>query len=267
MGTLPPTPFLGLVLPDPGTAEQHSTATQNGWFQAIDTAAGVVDGRVDTIEKYTNPAAALGTYGLTPRGTTAQRDALWTGTGTAAARVAQANKVPLWFNTDKGYTERYFNQHDDAGALLRNSAAVHGWYPAIPGELHGMWEIESGNISTSATLMPILTTGNTDPFGMQTVPHQFTIPVAGVWDLGASIAQAGTTALNLIARKGASSLSNATQDGRVGAAGAAASPKFQSWAELAAGDVISFYATAASGTVAYLGGLASVKYVRPLTKP
>lgn len=52
MGTLPPTPNLGLVLPDPGTGQSFSTATQNGWFQAIDTAVGGLRGMA-------NPATQL----------------------------------------------------------------------------------------------------------------------------------------------------------------------------------------------------------------
>ena len=38
MATLPPTPNLGLVLPDPGTGEPFSTTQFNGWMTTIDSA-------------------------------------------------------------------------------------------------------------------------------------------------------------------------------------------------------------------------------------
>jgi hypothetical protein len=50
VSTLAPTTHLGLVLPAPGTAEPHSTANQNGWFQTIDTAIGADRARLDDIE-------------------------------------------------------------------------------------------------------------------------------------------------------------------------------------------------------------------------
>lgn len=49
MGTLPPTPNLGLILPNPGTGEPHSTAAQNGWFTTIDDAVGDLWGMADPV--------------------------------------------------------------------------------------------------------------------------------------------------------------------------------------------------------------------------
>lgn len=69
------------------------------------------------------------TPGLIPAGTTAQRDAYWTVPGTAAARVALANKGARWFNTDKGYQERYYSANADASANLKLSLPTSGWKP------------------------------------------------------------------------------------------------------------------------------------------
>lgn len=129
MGTLPPTPTLGLVLPDPGTNQPFSTAVQNGWFSSIDTAVGADRARLAVIEDVTLPSAVNSNVGVVPAGTTAERDLFWGVPGSAAARVALAAKGARWFNTEKGYEQQYFAQFDDAGAGAF-TRTTHGWKPA-----------------------------------------------------------------------------------------------------------------------------------------
>lgn len=64
------------------------------------------------------------------RGTTAARDAAFPTPANAAARVALAAQVPLWFNTEKGYEQQYFAQFDDAGAGIF-SRKTHGWRASL----------------------------------------------------------------------------------------------------------------------------------------
>lgn len=127
MGTLAPTPTLGLVLPDPGTAQPFSTAVQNGWFQGIDTAIGADRARLAVIEDVTKPTAAGANVGVIPAGTTAERDAFWGIPGDATARVALAAKGARWYNTDKGFEQQYFAQWDDSGVAANPAKKVHGW--------------------------------------------------------------------------------------------------------------------------------------------
>lgn len=122
MSTLPPTPTLGLVLPDPGTGQQFSTATQNGWMQTIDSAFAADRGRLGAIET---------SNGLVPAGTNAQRDAYWGIPGSAAARVALANKAARWYSTDNEHLQMYFAAYNDAGAdTLTPVKATAGWGPS-----------------------------------------------------------------------------------------------------------------------------------------
>jgi hypothetical protein len=131
VGTLAPTPTLGLVLPDPGTNQPFSTAVQNGWFQGIDTAVGADRTRITAVEKLTLPGAPSGILGVIPAGTTAQRDTFYGTPGDATARVALASKYARWFNTDKGYEQQYFAQFDDLGVGSAPAKKVFGWRPSI----------------------------------------------------------------------------------------------------------------------------------------
>ncbi len=64
------------------------------------------------------------------KGTTAARNIAYPTPGSAAARVALANTVPLWYNTDKGWEEQYYAQYDDAGVGAGTPVrAAHGWAP------------------------------------------------------------------------------------------------------------------------------------------
>lgn len=131
------TPNLGLTLAVPGSNEPFDTAVVNANFEAIDDEVGsqradstTTDTRLDTIEKFTNPTVANPTMGISPAGTSAQRDGLYGVPADAAARVALANKAPRWFNTEKGYEQQYFAATADAGSgpFSRTTA---GWQAAI----------------------------------------------------------------------------------------------------------------------------------------
>jgi len=135
VSTLPPTAELGLVLPDPGTAQPHSTAVQNGWFTSIDSRFASDRGRIEAAERMTKYGVASGTLGVSPAGTTSQRDTLYpaptAGAPGAALAVQYANAGLRWFNIDKGYEQQYFAAFDDSGVGATTPAArTRGWGPA-----------------------------------------------------------------------------------------------------------------------------------------
>lgn len=156
MGTLPPTPVLALVLPDPGTAQPFSTAVQNGWFQTIDTAFGNDRGRLGALEPF---VLSTGTQrGVIPTGSVSLRDAYWGAAPVdAAGRVALANKVARWFNTDPnfGFEQRYFAPTTDSaqpGYLAQNARGTGGWQPANPHERGRVFK------SSAAVVVPTVVT-------------------------------------------------------------------------------------------------------------
>jgi hypothetical protein len=119
-----PTAYLALMLPVPGSKEPFRVSDVNGWFTTLDTKIQSMDGvstgldtRLDTIEPYLLPGftAANARYGLTPAGTTAQRNAYWGSPAAGQARIDLANRFARWFNTDKGYVEQYFCAFDETG--------------------------------------------------------------------------------------------------------------------------------------------------------
>ena len=133
------TPYMGFVRPVPGSAEPYITSRENSaWeavdakFQAVDTTVAAQgssdDARLDALEPLVLPGGA--NAGVTPRGTTAQRNTHWGTPGTAAARVALANKGARWFNLDLGYEEQYFSGTADAGMSPLVSTPSAGWYPS-----------------------------------------------------------------------------------------------------------------------------------------
>lgn len=202
---------------------------------------------------------------VTVGGTSAERDTRFGSTASAAERVALANSDSRWYNTEKGYSERYYSATADASALPRNSAAVAGWYPAIPGQFFASGFITSGSASTTDTLLPIAENQITDPFRL-VKPAQKIIPaVAGWYELSVYLGQSGTGALQVFAKKnGAVTGVEQAQDGRTGTAGASASPRFTAEISLDGDDEITLFGKAGSGSIGYLSASQfSLKYLRP----
>jgi hypothetical protein len=115
----PLSPNLALKRPIVGSGQQWSTqkyVVDN--FDAIDTFAGVVDGRLDKVEQFGGNAAA--------------RDARFGVPANAGARVALAESGAHWFNRDKGWLEQYYAAYNDAGVSAATPVKdVAGWAPAI----------------------------------------------------------------------------------------------------------------------------------------
>lgn len=129
-----------MTLAVPGTNEPFSTAVVNANLEAVDAEVGVQRAdntaqasRLTTVEKITLPTVAAADFigGTVPRGTTAQRDGYWGIPGDATARVALANRIARWWNTDKGYEQQYFAQWDDASVGSAPAKTTHGWGPAL----------------------------------------------------------------------------------------------------------------------------------------
>lgn len=132
------TPNLALTLAVPGSNEPFSTSVVNANFTAIDTEVGTQrstdssqNARLAVIEDLTLPTASGANVGVVPKGTTAERDAFWGTAATGADRVTLANKWPRWLNTDKGWVEQYFAQHDDPSVGTAPAKKVFGWKPAM----------------------------------------------------------------------------------------------------------------------------------------
>lgn len=79
---------------------------------------------------FTQPTAITAT-GQMGKGTSAQRDGFYGVPTTDAQRVALANSVPIWFNTQKGWKESYYAPSSLPGLTVRGlkSIAPAGWYP------------------------------------------------------------------------------------------------------------------------------------------
>ena len=119
-----PLPNTGAILPVPGSGQDWEVAVYNGNFTGVEAAVTADRARLSSIEgKIANNA-------VVPAGTTSARDGFYGTPSSAAARVALANSVPRWFNTDKGYTQQYFAQDGDAGAGIFTRATA-GWYAAV----------------------------------------------------------------------------------------------------------------------------------------
>ena len=65
------------------------------------------------------------------KGTSAQRDGFYGIPTTDAQRVALANSVPVWFNTEMGWEESYYAVSTLSGLTVRGllSNVASGWYP------------------------------------------------------------------------------------------------------------------------------------------
>lgn len=131
-----PLPNTGAILPVLGSGQAWEGSVYNGNFSGVDSAIGADRARLTTIE------GKIGNNAVIPAGTTAARDGFYGTPSTAAGRVALANTAPRWFNTDKGYEERYFAPTSDSGQAGYNTLfarSVGGWGPQGAGLVPVNW--------------------------------------------------------------------------------------------------------------------------------
>lgn len=103
-----PLPNTGVILPIPGSGQAWEVAVHNGNFTGVENAITADRARIATVE------GKIANNGVIPAGSTAARDGFYGVPASAAARIALANSAPRWFNTDKGYQERYFTSTADS---------------------------------------------------------------------------------------------------------------------------------------------------------
>lgn len=133
---------LGLTLAVPGSGEPFDTDMVNDNFEAIDADSGAkaaadnaLDARLDAVEPFLLPTfgtPATGRHGLTPSGSTADRDTYWGSPAAGQPRIDLANRGARWYNEEKGWTERYYCLYNEAGTGLTGDtpvADVAGWRP------------------------------------------------------------------------------------------------------------------------------------------
>jgi hypothetical protein len=119
-----PLPNTGVLLPVLGSGQAWEGSVYNGNFTGVENAIAADRSRLSSIE------GKIGSNAVIPAGTSAARDGFYGVPASAAARVALANAVPRWFNTDKGWEEQYFATEGDAGAG-RFTRQFGGWYPSV----------------------------------------------------------------------------------------------------------------------------------------
>lgn len=131
-----PLPNTGAILPVLGSGQAWEGSVYNGNLSGVDSAIGADRARLTTIE------GKIAGNALIPAGTTAARDGLYGTPSTAAGRVALANAAPRWFNTDKGYEERYFAPTSDSAQAGYNTLFARvggGWLPQGQGLVPVNW--------------------------------------------------------------------------------------------------------------------------------
>jgi hypothetical protein len=160
------TPYLHLTEAIPGSNEPFSTAVVNANWDAIDTFASNTNTRVGSLETWRTTVTPNLATGLIPSGTAAERDTYWGVPGTALEKVTLANKGARWFNTDKGYMERFYTAVEDPAVTVGYKSwmarATAGWKP----EGEGLIPINLPTptlVPTGATLVQV--NGNTLSIG------------------------------------------------------------------------------------------------------
>lgn len=110
---------------------------------ATETTAGLVElatsaetiAGTDATRAVTPAGLAAAQAAIAAQGSTALRDATFGVPSTSAERVALANRVVAWFNTDKGWTETYYATTGLSGLVVPGvSSDISGWRPVGSGE-------------------------------------------------------------------------------------------------------------------------------------
>lgn len=139
-----PLPNTGVLLPVLGSGQAWEGSVYNGNFTGVENAIAADRSRLSSIE------GKIGSNAVIPAGTSAARDGFYGVPASAAARVALANAVPRWFNTDKGWEEQYFATEGDAGAG-RFTRQFGGWYPSVTSGRVPLSNFTVGSVGGSIT--------------------------------------------------------------------------------------------------------------------
>lgn len=200
------TPKLALTLPVSGSGEPFSTSKTNQNFEKIDAFAGTTTTALASGVTATSAVAtrttsleatrtayldATGTTpGLTPGGTTAQRDAYWGVPANATARKDMANRFARWGNEGTGCVEQYRAATGD-GAGAGVTSPVAGWYPMY-GTLPYAFAYK--NASQSVTTEATLTFTSNESLNGITVSNTGTMTVSqgGYYRVWANVRLGGT---------------------------------------------------------------------------
>lgn len=161
MSYQPPLPNTGVILPVPGSGQAWEVAVYNGNFTGVENAIAADRTRLTTIE------GKIGNNALIPAGTSAARDGFYGSPTTAAGRIALANSAPRWFNTEKGYLERYFAPTSDSATGGYNTLFARGaggWLSAesglVPLSLAAAAVSGGGTIAVNGNVL-VMTNANT----------------------------------------------------------------------------------------------------------
>ena len=134
-------------------------------------------------------------------GSTAERDIYYTAPSTDAERAGLANRVPTWFNTDKGYFEGYYATTGLAGLTARGLVAgvPSGWYPQ-PGSLLTGTRIQGNGfqgIGGGAFVAPTMASGLLVNIGnfAASGPNGLTLPVPGYYTAAGGVYYSGGGAM------------------------------------------------------------------------
>lgn len=182
-----PLPNTGVILPVLGSGQAWEGSVYNGNFTGVDAAIGADRTRLSTIE------GKIGSNALVPAGTTAARDGFYGIPSTAAARIALANAAPRWFNTDKGYLERYFAATGDSatgGYDTKFAKTTAGWKAEGAGLVPVDWGtvantggtvVKNGNVLVASGAVTAINTDGTftDEFIAYKILYDMQLSVAG----------------------------------------------------------------------------------------
>lgn len=138
-------------------------------------------------------------------GSTAERDIYYTVPTTDAEKVGLANRVPTWFNTDKGYTEGYYATTGLAGLTARGLVAgvPSGWYPQ-PGSLLTGTRIQGNGfqgIPGGGAVTPTMAAGLLVNIGgfTATGSNGLALPVPGYFGVAGAVYYSGGGAMAYVA--------------------------------------------------------------------
>lgn len=206
------------------------------------------------------------------KGTSAQRDGFYGVPTTDAQKVALANSVPIWFNTEKGWEESYYAP-SSIGTLTVNSLLSDqppGWYPTGSNGPFGHRgstsniSLNAGNVVEATLGSPQILRGGVTASGNGSL----VIPIGGIY----KIKRRGYfTSLGSAASYGSSIRKNnvGQNDGYVyGTSGMDATPEGEFFIPCKTGDVITLWWVVygnciAYGGVGYNGSLLEVSYMGP----
>jgi microcystin-dependent protein len=132
---------------------------------------------------------------LMNQGTTAQRNAIFGSPTTDAQRVALANQVVSWYNTELGWWETYYATTGLSGLTARGlvSGVTSGWYPNAGAPIYATQRrTVDTSVGAGATAVIAFNT-TTAAAGFAGLPATaMTVPYAGNYEVSGSLVAAQT---------------------------------------------------------------------------